>query len=114
MGRLPTKAVLEVSLAAPPGAFSGGALRAADAVQPLVKADDLHLSYGPTHVLRGASFIIHPGDKIALVGPNGAGKTTLFKLLTGALRPDIGSIEASRDLRVAYLPQVPDIPPATP
>jgi ATP-binding cassette subfamily F protein 3 len=85
-----------------------------DRVQPLVKADDLHLSYGPTHVLRGASFLIHPGDKIALVGPNGAGKTTLFKLLTGALRPDVGSIEFSRDLRIAYLPQVPDIAPETP
>jgi ATP-binding cassette subfamily F protein 3 len=83
-------------------------------VQPLIKADDLHLSYGPTHVLRGASFLIHPGDKIALVGPNGAGKTTIFKLLMGQLRPDLGAIEFSRDLRVSYLPQVPDIPPATP
>jgi ATP-binding cassette, subfamily F, member 3 len=83
-------------------------------MEPLVKADDLHLSYGPTHVLRSASFLIQPGDKIALVGPNGAGKTTLFKLLTGQIRPDIGSIEFSRDLRISYLPQVPDIPAATP
>ncbi len=79
-----------------------------------MKADDLHLSYGPTHVLRGASFLIHPGDKIALVGPNGAGKTSLFKLLTGALKPDLGAIEFSRDLRISYLPQVPDIAPQTP
>ena len=83
-------------------------------MQPLVKADDLHLSYGPTHVLRGASFLIHPGDKIALIGPNGAGKTTLFKLLTGAIKPDLGTIEFSRELRVSYLPQVPDIPAETP
>ncbi|HUR24573.1 MAG TPA: ABC-F family ATP-binding cassette domain-containing protein, partial [Candidatus Thermoplasmatota archaeon] len=83
-------------------------------MEPQVKADDLHLSYGPTHVLRGASFLIHPGDKIALVGPNGAGKTSIFKLLTGALRPDLGAIEFARDLRVSYLPQVPDIPGATP
>ncbi|MFA5944813.1 MAG: ABC-F family ATP-binding cassette domain-containing protein [Candidatus Thermoplasmatota archaeon] len=83
-------------------------------MEPLVKADDLHLSYGPTHVLRGASFLIQPGDKIALVGPNGAGKTSIFKLLTGALRPDLGTIEFSRDLRVSYLPQVPDIPGTTP
>ncbi len=83
-------------------------------MQPLVKAEDLHLSYGPTHVLRGASFLIHPGDKIALVGPNGAGKTSLFKLLTGARQPDLGSIEFSRDLRISYLAQVPDIPGTTP
>jgi ATP-binding cassette, subfamily F, member 3 len=83
-------------------------------LQPLVKAEDLHLSYGPTHVLQGASFLIHPGDKIALVGPNGAGKTTLFKLLMGTLRPDLGAIEFARDLRLSYLPQVPDIPAQTP
>lgn len=83
-------------------------------MEHLVKADDLHLSYGPTHVLRGASFIIHPGDKIALVGPNGAGKTSLFKLLTGALRPDLGDMDMKRDLRISYLPQVPDIPANTP
>ncbi len=83
-------------------------------LQPLVKAEDLHLSYGPTHVLRGASFLIHPGDKIALVGPNGAGKTSIFKLLTGALKPDLGGIEFARELRIAYLPQVPDIPADTP
>jgi ATP-binding cassette subfamily F protein 3 len=83
-------------------------------MEPLVKAEDLHLSYGPTHVLRGAGFLIHPGDKIALVGPNGAGKTSIFKLLTGQLKPDLGSIEFSRDLRISYLPQVPDIAPKTP
>ncbi|MEA3191284.1 MAG: ATP-binding cassette, subfamily er 3 [Thermoplasmata archaeon] len=83
-------------------------------MQPLVKADDLHLSFGPTHVLRGASFMIHRGDKIALVGPNGAGKTTLFRLLAGQLKPDLGAIDWDGDVKVAYLPQVPDIPPATP
>ncbi len=82
-------------------------------MQPLVKAEDLTLSYGPTHVLRSASFVIHPGDKIALVGPNGAGKTSIFKLLTGALKPDLGELEFSHDLRMSYLPQVPDIPAAT-
>jgi branched-chain amino acid transport system permease protein len=32
------------------------------------------------------------GQITALVGPNGAGKTTVFNLLTGAIRPDAGSI----------------------
>ncbi len=80
-------------------------------MQPLVQAEGLCKSYGSTHVLRDAAFIIHPGDKIALVGPNGSGKTTLFRLLAGQLKPELGSIEFKPDLRVAYLPQVPDIPP---
>ncbi len=83
-------------------------------MRPLVHAQDLHFSYGSTHILRGANFIVHPGDKVALVGPNGAGKTTLFKMLAGQLRPDNGEFETMPDLRVAYLPQVPDLPPETP
>lgn len=82
-------------------------------MRPLLRAEDIHKSYGSNHVLRSASFIIHPGDKVALVGPNGAGKTTLFKILAGQLRHDLGDIEAKPDLRVAYLPQVPDLPGST-
>ncbi len=82
-------------------------------MRPLIQAEDIHFSYGSTHVLRGASFLMRPGDKIALVGPNGAGKTTMFKLLAGQLKPDLGEFETQQDLRVAYLPQVPDLPPQT-
>ncbi len=83
-------------------------------VQPLVRAEGITKSYGSAHILQGASFRINPGDKIALVGPNGSGKTTLFKLLAGHIKADLGDFETKRDLRVAYLPQVPDIPDATP
>ena len=38
------------------------------------------------------SFIIHAGEKIALVGENGAGKTTIVKLLLGLLHPTSGEI----------------------
>ncbi len=82
-------------------------------MRPLVRAEEITKSYGPTHVLQAASFHIFPGDKIALVGPNGAGKTTLFKLLAGELRPEMGLFERAPDLRVAYLPQVPEAPAGT-
>ncbi len=91
-----------------------GEARLAGTVQPLVRADGITKSYGPAHILQDASFQIHRGDKIALVGPNGSGKTTLFKLLAGQLQADLGEFETIRDLRVAYLPQVPDIPADTP
>ncbi|MHB8633185.1 MAG: ABC-F family ATP-binding cassette domain-containing protein [Thermoplasmatota archaeon] len=83
-------------------------------MQPLLKADDLWLAFGPVRVLEGARFLIHPGDKIALVGPNGAGKTTIFRLLSGLVKPDLGTLTWDREARVEYLPQVPDIPPQTP
>ena len=46
----------------------------------------------PTWVLRGISFRIRPGERLALVGENGAGKTTLTKLLTRLYDPTRGSI----------------------
>ena len=42
--------------------------------------------------VRGASFSVGPGERIALVGENGAGKTTLVKLLTRLYDPTEGRI----------------------
>jgi len=42
--------------------------------------------------LRGVSFDIPPGERLALVGPSGAGKTTVIHLLLGFLRPTGGRI----------------------
>jgi cobalt/nickel transport system ATP-binding protein len=47
---------------------------------------DLHFSYHDGHsALRGVSFSMCAGDKVALVGPNGAGKSTLMLHLNGIL-----------------------------
>ena len=43
-------------------------------------------------VLRGISFVLKPGEKLALVGENGAGKTTLIKLLLQFYIPSEGEI----------------------
>ena len=42
--------------------------------------------------LDNISFVLNPGDSLAIVGENGAGKTTLIKLLIGAYQPDDGMI----------------------
>jgi ATP-binding cassette subfamily B protein len=46
----------------------------------------------PSWVLRGVSFRVAPGERLALVGENGAGKTTLTKLLTRLYDPTRGEI----------------------
>lgn len=48
---------------------------------------------GTEHVvLKDVSFVIQPGEAIALVGDNGAGKSTLVKLLAGLYTPTKGHI----------------------
>lgn len=53
-----------------------------------------------TDVLRGVSFVIHPGEKVALLGINGAGKSTVLKLMMRFYLPDRGRITLNgRDIR---------------
>ena len=82
-------------------------------MEPIIAGRDLRKSWGPTLVLEHADFLIHAGDKIALVGPNGSGKSTLFRLIAGETTLDLGDLVLKPGLRLGYLPQVPNVPPET-
>jgi ATP-binding cassette, subfamily B, bacterial len=58
----------------------------------------------PSWVLRGVSFRIAPGERVALVGENGAGKTTVTKLLTRLYAPDRGTVLLEGHPLAAYDP----------
>ena len=62
-------------------------------MSPLLKLTGVSKSFGGVRALRGVSFELLPGEVHALIGENGAGKSTLIKVVTGALRPDAGSLE---------------------
>src|SRR5256712_2790461 len=82
-------------------------------MEPIIAGRDLRKSWGATLVLEHADFLLHAGDKVALVGPNGSGKSTLFRLLAGETAPDLGDLVLKPGLRYGYLPQVPNVPPET-
>jgi ribose transport system ATP-binding protein len=50
-------------------------------------------SFGATRALRDVSLEVGAGEVHAVIGENGAGKSTLMKILSGACRPDAGTIE---------------------
>jgi ATP-binding cassette subfamily F protein 3 len=75
----------------------------------IVTLQDVFKEFDGQAVLVGVSLTLHPGEKIALVGANGAGKTTVFRLIIGDLQPDTGTVTRSRQLRIAFLPQTPQL-----
>ena len=72
-------------------------------------------------VVDGVDVEINEGEVVGLLGPNGAGKTTTFYILTGFIKPDLGSVNLhGKDVSrwamyrraragVGYLPQEPSI-----
>lgn len=58
----------------------------------LLKAENIHKSYGSVHALDGVDFKIDQGECRGLVGDNGAGKSTLVKVLDGYIKKDAGRI----------------------
>ncbi len=60
--------------------------------EPLLEASAIAKTYGAVVALKSASLAVRPGEVHALMGANGAGKSTLVKILTGAVRPDSGTI----------------------
>lgn len=88
-------------LGQPRAGSTGTAVEAGDG-PPGVRFEDVWFTYpgADEPALRGVSFTVEPGQKLALVGQNGSGKTTLIKLLCGLYLPDRGRVFVDgRELR---------------
>ena len=85
-----------------------------------IRFDNVHFAYrnSDEEALRGVSFSLERGEKLALLGRNGAGKTTAVNLLLGFLLPLSGAILVDGKpleaacirawrTRVGYVPQDP-------
>ncbi len=71
----------------------------------LAQFADAHFAFPGKEILTGASLLIRPGDRLALLGPNGTGKSTVLKLLAGELLADAGDVRVLGRASVAYLQQ---------
>lgn len=58
----------------------------------MIKAIDIHKSFGTLEVLKGVSLSVKPSEVVSIVGPSGAGKTTLLQILGTLSKMDSGSL----------------------
>jgi lipopolysaccharide export system ATP-binding protein len=83
----------------------------------MLKAVNLHKTFGKREVVRGVTMQVEPGEVVGLLGPNGAGKTTCFYMIVGLVPVGEGQIlvdevdvthqpvNVRSGLGVGYLPQ---------
>src|SRR6478672_10116965 len=76
---------------------------------PILRLDEIRLTFGGAPLLDDASLSVSAGDRIALVGRNGSGKSTLLKIAAGQVEPQDGTIFRQPSTTVRYLPQEPDL-----
>ena len=61
--------------------------------ETILSVKDIHKSFGALDVLKGISFDIHKGEKIAILGPSGSGKSTILRCINQLETYDRGEID---------------------
>lgn len=74
-----------------------------------LSVENISKSYGERTLFDNLSFGINKDQKIAFIAKNGTGKTTIMNILTGADEADSGKVTVRKEIRMAFLSQVPDL-----
>jgi ATP-binding cassette subfamily F protein 3 len=77
----------------------------------MLRVANIVKDYGGQRVLDGASLVLKPGERAALVAPNGAGKSTLLKIVAGIEEADSGQVALPQATVVGYLAQDAGVQP---
>jgi len=72
----------------------------------VLQVKNLEKSFGKSKILHSINLSIGKGEVYGLIGENGAGKTTLLRLISGLMKPSVGSIIINTDKEfIGYMPQ---------
>ncbi|MCC0080406.1 MAG: energy-dependent translational throttle protein EttA [Rhodobacter sp.] len=74
----------------------------------VIEVEGLKKAMGDKLLIEDLTFSLPPGGIVGVIGPNGAGKSTLFRMLTGQLAPDAGTVTYGDTVKLAYVDQSRD------
>ncbi|MDO4357496.1 MAG: ABC-F family ATP-binding cassette domain-containing protein [Clostridia bacterium] len=75
----------------------------------LLSLQNVNKSFVMNTVLKDVNLTLQTGQRMGIVGVNGSGKSTLFKLISGEMEPDSGTVSLVRGTKVGMLTQHADI-----
>ncbi|MEY9847187.1 polar amino acid transport system ATP-binding protein [Streptacidiphilus sp. BW17] len=67
-------------------------------VEPMVRAEQVHKSYGQVEVLKGIDLQVQQGQVFCLVGPSGSGKSTFLRCINHLEKINAGRLYVDGDL----------------
>jgi len=76
--------------------------------QNVIDFTKLRKGFGNNLLIDDLTFKLPAGGIVGIIGPNGAGKTTLFRMITGADKPDSGTIKIGESVQLGYVDQSRD------
>ena len=89
----------ENAIAIPPGERLG---------DTVIEVHDVAKGFGDRLLYEHLSFIVPKGAIVGIIGANGAGKTTLFRMITGEMKPDQGTVKVGETIKLMYVDQSRD------
>lgn len=60
--------------------------------ETVISIKNLSVSFGEIMVLQGIDMDVYKGENVIVLGQSGSGKSVLFKIITGFLKPDEGTV----------------------
>ncbi len=70
-----------------------------------IELENISKAFGEKCIIKDFNYIFLSDDRIGIVGENGCGKSTLMKIITGAIKPDTGSVEIGKTVKIGYFSQ---------
>ena len=71
----------------------------------MLRSQSLQFKRGDDLLFDNLSFVVHPGQCVAVAGRNGVGKSTLFQLILGQLHSDVGDLDYPASWSLGYMAQ---------
>ncbi|MCF0149484.1 MAG: ABC-F family ATP-binding cassette domain-containing protein [Clostridium sp.] len=71
----------------------------------IIEIENLSKAFGEKALIKDLNYIFSKNDRIGIIGKNGAGKTTLINMITGAIKPDSGTIEIGDTVSIGTFSQ---------